>query len=188
MFLCFPRSKALIVSDHATPTLLKSATPCYAWSLLGNHAYFLLRTGEIPLAGVMRKVLTGYAVTFNRRYRPSGHLFQNRYQSILCEEAGYLRELVRYFGQTEREAKRGYVRCVSEGAGQGGRPALVGGGLFRSVGGWKGLKEMRDWGEKVRGDERILGGPEFVGRVLRQSQEQWERRAVLRISESAHRR
>jgi len=58
--------------------LLESSTPCYAWSLLGNHAHFLLRTGKIPIARVMRKVLTGYAVTFNRRYRRSGHLFQNR--------------------------------------------------------------------------------------------------------------
>jgi len=26
------------------------------------------------------------------------------------------------------------------------------------VGGWRGLKELRDGGEKVRADERILGG------------------------------
>jgi len=79
------------------------------------------------------------------------------------------RDYVPYFGETEREAKRGYARYVSEGVEQGRRPELVGAGLLRSVGGWKGLKEMRDSGERVRGDERILGGSEFVDRVLRES-------------------
>jgi hypothetical protein len=35
---------------------------------------------------VMRKVLTWYAQYFNRRYRRTEHLFQNRYKAILCEE------------------------------------------------------------------------------------------------------
>ena len=44
----------------------------------------------------MRRLLTGHAVTFNRRHRRHGHLFQNRYKSILCQEEVYLKELVRY--------------------------------------------------------------------------------------------
>jgi hypothetical protein len=44
----------------------------------------------------MRRVLTGYAVGFNRRHRRAGHLFQNRFKSILVEEEPYLLELVRY--------------------------------------------------------------------------------------------
>jgi len=44
----------------------------------------------------MRRLLTGYAVGYNLRYRRCGHLFQNRYKSILCEEDPYLLELVRY--------------------------------------------------------------------------------------------
>jgi hypothetical protein len=44
----------------------------------------------------MRKLLTGYVVNFNRRYKRYGHLFQNRYKSILCEEDPYLLELTRY--------------------------------------------------------------------------------------------
>jgi hypothetical protein len=44
----------------------------------------------------MRRLLTGYAVSFNRRHRRHGHLFQNRYKSILCQEDPYLLELVRY--------------------------------------------------------------------------------------------
>jgi len=40
--------------------------------------------------------MTGYAVTFNKRHRRSGHLFQNRYKSVICEEDPYLLELIRY--------------------------------------------------------------------------------------------
>ncbi len=76
--------------------LTDSGTPCYAWALLPNHAHFLLETGRVPLATVMRRLLTGYAVTFNLRHRRHGPLFQNRYKSILCERESYLLELVRY--------------------------------------------------------------------------------------------
>ena len=49
-----------------------------------------------PLSTVMRRLMTGYAVTFNIRHRRSGHLFQNRYKSVVCEEDTYLLELTRY--------------------------------------------------------------------------------------------
>lgn len=73
-----------------------TATRCLAWALLPNHFHLLLKTGRVPIATVMRRLLTGYAVTFNYRHRRSGHLFQNRYKSILCQEDAYLTELVRY--------------------------------------------------------------------------------------------
>ena len=44
----------------------------------------------------MRRLMTGYAVTFNKRHKRRGHLFQNRYKSIICEEDPYLLELIRY--------------------------------------------------------------------------------------------
>ena len=76
--------------------LIDSDTPCYAWALMQNHAHFLLRTALVSISIVMRRLLTGYAQQFNRRHNRHGHLFQNRYKSILCEEDSYLLELVRY--------------------------------------------------------------------------------------------
>jgi hypothetical protein len=61
-----------------------------------NHVHLLVRTGSVPISTVMRRLLTGYAQQFNRRYRRHGQLFQNRFKSILCEEDPYLLELVRY--------------------------------------------------------------------------------------------
>ena len=61
-------------------------TSCYAWSLVRNHFHLLLKTGCVPIETVMRRLLTGYAIRFNRRHGRTGHLFQNRYKSILCRE------------------------------------------------------------------------------------------------------
>lgn len=72
------------------------AIDVYAWSLLPNHFHLLVKTRHKPLAWSMRKLLTGYAVNFNKRYKRQGHLFQNRYKSIVCQEEVYLLELVRY--------------------------------------------------------------------------------------------
>ena len=76
--------------------LTETATQCYAWALIPNHFHLLLKTGMIPVGRVMQKLLTGYAVSYNRRHTRSGHLFQNRYKSILCQKEPYLLELVRY--------------------------------------------------------------------------------------------
>lgn len=76
--------------------IAETRTICYAWALIPNHFHLLLKTGKVPISTVMQKLLTGYAVTFNRRHQRAGHLFQNRYKSILCQEDVYLLELIRY--------------------------------------------------------------------------------------------
>ena len=74
----------------------EGAMDIYAWALLPNHFHILAKTKNRSLSSSMRKILTGYAVNFNKRHRRYGHLFQNRYKSIVCQEEAYLRELVRY--------------------------------------------------------------------------------------------
>ena len=68
----------------------------YAWCLLSNHFHLLVRTGREPISRSMKKLLTGYVVNFNLRHKRTGHLFQNRYKSIICEDDPYLLELTRY--------------------------------------------------------------------------------------------
>ncbi|MBW2247201.1 MAG: transposase [Deltaproteobacteria bacterium] len=74
----------------------ETQTDCFAWALIPNHVHLLLRTGLVPISVLMSRLLTGYAVWFNKKYRRHGQLFQNRYKSILCQEDPYLKELVRY--------------------------------------------------------------------------------------------
>jgi putative transposase len=76
--------------------LSETGMDCLAWTVMANHAHLLLRPQHTKLALFMRRLLTGYAVNFNLRYHRSGHLFQNRYKSIVCEEEPYLLELIRY--------------------------------------------------------------------------------------------
>ncbi len=156
--------------------LQQTGTQCLAWALLSNHFHLLLRPTREKLSFFMRRLLTGYAVTFNLRHRRSGHLFQNRYKSIVCEADAYLLELVRYihlnplraglvadmealdgypwsghtvligrhtlpgqavdevlalFGQRMKPARQAYRCFLSDGADQGTRWELVGGGLQR---------------------------------------------------------
>jgi hypothetical protein len=63
---------------------------------MDNHVHLLLFSGSQGLSKLMRRLLTGYAVRYNRKYHRIGHLFQNRYKSIVCDEESYLLELVRY--------------------------------------------------------------------------------------------
>jgi REP element-mobilizing transposase RayT len=74
----------------------KTGCRCLAWVLMPNHFHLLIQAGKVGTAPLMRRLMTGYAGYFNRRHRRAGHLFQNRYKSILCEENPYLLELVRY--------------------------------------------------------------------------------------------
>jgi len=82
--------------ERLSKLLPQTETACYAWVFIPNHAHFLFRTGLVPLASLMRRLLTGYAVSFNHRHKRHGRLFQNRYKSIVCQEEAYLKELVRY--------------------------------------------------------------------------------------------
>lgn len=91
--------------ERLSVILPETHTSCYAWALLDNHAHFLFRSGEAGISKVMRRLLTGYAVTFNRKYKRHGQLFQNRYKSIICQEDAYLRELVRYIHLNPLRAK-----------------------------------------------------------------------------------
>jgi REP element-mobilizing transposase RayT len=190
------------------------AVTVYAWALLPNHVHLLVRSGHRPLSRTMRSLLTGYAGAFNRRHHRKGHLFQNRYKSVVVEEEPYFLELVRYlhlnplrtgivqdlraldrypwsghaalvgrgtipwqdtrtvlarFAPTRRRAQAGYRAFIAEGAGQGRRPDLQGGGLLRSAGGWAAVQALRRGRERWAADERILGSSAFVEAIQREA-------------------
>jgi putative transposase len=74
----------------------ESGSKCFAFSLLPNHFHLLILRGHRPLSELMRRLMTGYAVRFNRKHKRVGHLFQNRYKAVLCDKDSYLLELVAY--------------------------------------------------------------------------------------------
>ena len=77
-------------------TLQTSSMQVYAWCIMSNHFHLLIQTGKTTLSEFMRKVLTGYAINYNKRHKRKGYLFQNRYKSIVCDKDEYLLPLIRY--------------------------------------------------------------------------------------------
>ena len=68
----------------------------HAYVLMTNHVHLLVKTGSHPLSRTMQALQFTYSQYYNRRYNKSGHVFQGRYQAILCDRDAYLVELVRY--------------------------------------------------------------------------------------------
>ena len=89
-------------------------------------------------------------------------------------------DVLRLFGETERQGRSRYASFIAIGVIEGRRPELVGGGLLRSIGGWSALKVQRFRDIRIKGDERILGSGDFVERVLRGAEEELEQRTLLK--------
>ena len=87
-------------------TVEEGNSSVYAWVLMDNHVHLLFKSGKDGISTVMRKLLTWYAQYFNRKHRRSGHLFENRYKSILCDEDNYLLALIRYIHLNPLRAKQ----------------------------------------------------------------------------------
>ena len=93
----------------------------------------------------MRRLMTGYAVTFNKRHKRIGHLFQNRYKSIACEEDPYLLELIRYIHLNPLRAGHNVIlgRCKNPlipNAAKRNTP-FAGGGLVFTLSSGKGERQ-----------------------------------------------
>jgi putative transposase len=86
-------------------TVDEGKSSVYAWALMDNHVHILFKSGTYGISTVMRRLLTWYAQYFNRRHRRTGHLFENRYKSILCDEDNYLIALIRYIHLNPVRAK-----------------------------------------------------------------------------------
>ena len=169
--------------------LPETKTQCYAWSFLSNHAHFLFGSGPAGIAYLMRRLLTGYAVSYNRRHKRHGQVFQNRFKSIICQEDSYLLELVRYIHLNPLRAKvvadlKGldrYSYC--------GHSVLMG----RKKRGWQGVEYvLRHFGKrtgearkKYRSyvEEGIGQGrrPELVGGGLIRSLGGWDEVKKMRL-------
>ncbi len=188
----------------------------YAWVLMSNHVHILFKSGKEGISSVMRRLLTWYAQYYNRRHHRTGHLFENRYKSVLCEEDNYLLALVRYihlnplrakivktveeldrypwsghrdiagkskkpwmdtdyvlsqFGSTRRKALHAYRNFMREEISHAESKELTGGGLIRSQGGWSQVLASRRRGQREEFDERILGGGDFVSKVLKEAED-----------------
>jgi len=107
-----------------------------------------------------------------RDYPWSGHSALMGRVELEWQDAAYV---LGFFSEKQKEARAGYAAFVAKGIDDGRRPDLTG-GLDRFVGGWKALRELRREGLRIKGDERILGGGEFVLDVPKAADEDVEPR------------
>ena len=89
--------------------------------------------------------------------------------------------VLRQFGGTEDDARRGYLEYIAKMVGLGRRPELVGGSMVRRLSGWGQVgKSKRRGMRRAKGDRRILGDSGFIEKVLSDSRESFEARYALR--------
>ena len=73
--------------------------------LMDNHYHLLIETTQENLSSFMRIVNSNYAQYFNKRYKRSGHLWQDRYKSKYITSEDYLYTLIKYIEYNPVEAK-----------------------------------------------------------------------------------
>ena len=94
---------------HYFMTVLKtckevSGFRLHAFCLMDNHVHLLIEPAEEPLGLVFQRIGDRYATWYNRKYRRTGHLFQNRYRSENVETDGYFMTVLRYILQNPMKA------------------------------------------------------------------------------------
>ena len=68
-----------------------------AFCLIPNHFHLLLyQKTEHAIRDLMRSIMTGYVMYFNRRYQRVGGLFQGRYKASRIDNQAYLWHISRY--------------------------------------------------------------------------------------------
>jgi len=76
----------------------------FAYCLMSNHVHLLIRTKEVALETIFRKINTAYASWFNMKYSRSGHLQDGRYYSEPINSLDYLLAALRYIHKNPLKA------------------------------------------------------------------------------------
>lgn len=76
-----------------------------AYCLMDNHIHLLLQEGKDQLNRIMKRISVSYVFYFNKKYKRTGHLFQDRFKSEPVEDERYLLSAVRYIHNNPVKAK-----------------------------------------------------------------------------------
>ena len=84
----------------------KYKSDIFAYALMQNHVHLVIHDKSDALSKLMQSLTISYSNYFNKKYERIGHLFENRFKSYAIEDAGYLRNLVRYIHKNPENAGR----------------------------------------------------------------------------------
>lgn len=71
----------------------------YAYVIMDNHVHLLIEVGDTQLSKIMQGIQQSFTQRYNVTFKRTGHIFEQRYKSILCDRDAYLLALVRYIHQ-----------------------------------------------------------------------------------------
>lgn len=77
----------------------------YAYCIMDNHAHLLIEVADIPLSKIMQGIQQVFTQYYNRKNNTTGHVFEQRYKSFLCDKDTYLLSLIRYIHQNPIRSK-----------------------------------------------------------------------------------
>ena len=90
----------------------KSATihkvTLHDYCIMDNHYHLLIETQKENISTFMRIVNANYAKYYNKKYKRSGHLWQDRFKSRYITSEDYLYTLIRYIESNPIEAGISY--------------------------------------------------------------------------------
>lgn len=81
-----------LLQRYSEETQVKICVYC----LMDNHTHLLVHDEELNLSLFMLKLGTTYARYYNRKYDHSGHVFQNRFKSVLIEDERQFMTVCKY--------------------------------------------------------------------------------------------
>jgi len=76
----------------------------YAYCIMDNHVHLLIETGETPLSKIMQGIQQSFTQRYNKKFDRTGHVFQQRYKSQLCDKERYLLQVMKYIHYNPVEA------------------------------------------------------------------------------------
>jgi REP element-mobilizing transposase RayT len=99
-----PAATIDIISSKGLPTSRKTSAffpptnsyhfRLYAYVLMDYHIQLLIETKDVSLSKVLQGINQSYTLYFNKAYKTRGHLFQDRYKTILCDQERYFLALL----------------------------------------------------------------------------------------------
>ena len=84
----------------------------YAYCLMNNHVYLLIKTKKQPLEIIIKRIWASYVYWYNTKFGRIGHLFQDRFKSEPVEDDAYFLSVLRYIHQNLLKA--GLISEISE--------------------------------------------------------------------------
>jgi REP element-mobilizing transposase RayT len=94
LFLCVDDYQDFV--ERLRRLCLECGARLFAWVLMGNHVHLVVQTSTGSLSRLMQRLLTGFAIRFNRRNDQRGYVMMDRFQSRIVEGDADLMNLVRY--------------------------------------------------------------------------------------------